>query len=192
MLHKSLLRAAALSTALVLGGCTVYSLQPSGRQVFDDTYAVNTPISWSMARQGKTTYWTQDGLPLQTLRFVGGIEEGETLFEGARVQLENAPPTFDPIMSPLEIKDFLVASARASGTKRLEVTRFAPYRLDGRDAFRSDYSFTNTDGLIRKGFAVFFVQEEKLYVILYEGSALHYFGKAKDDAEQVISSLTFL
>lgn len=192
MQQKTFLPTLAIVAALVLGGCTVYSLQPSGKQAFDDTYTVSTGVAWSKVTQGKTTFWTQDGLGLQTLRFVGGIEDGDTLFEGMRVATESEPPQFDPAMSPLEIKDFLVASARAGGATRIEVTNFVPQKIDGRDAFRGDYAFTDKDGLIRKGFAVFFVHDRKLYAIVYEGSALHYYSKAKDDAERVISSLTFL
>ena len=61
-----------------LHGCQSYSLISAGSHDLGP-YAVETPIEWNRS-PGAVPSWTVDGLALQSLVFVSGIDDGDRLF----------------------------------------------------------------------------------------------------------------
>jgi len=185
-------RIAALLAVFLCAGCTIYSLVNPGRVEIGNTFAVHPDFSWSKFEFGKNETWTVDGMGLQSIQFTKGIKDGDTLYEPRFVKETSPMPEFDKNMSPIEIKDFIIATSTAVGALNIVETNFQPIKLASIDAFRAEFSYTMEDGLDRQGFAIGFVREEKLYVIMYSGAKLHYYGKHKDDVERMLNTIEVL
>jgi hypothetical protein len=68
------------------------------RTTIGDLYTVEPQVQWSAIERGKIVSWTVDGLPLETVRFVRGLDDGEPLFPDQRPDAK--PPTFGTRMTP--------------------------------------------------------------------------------------------
>ena len=178
-----------LAFALMLAGCTYYSLVPRGKTEIGGTYFVNSGILWSKATEGKSEIWTVDGPGLQELRFVNGLTDGDKLFPKEK---QGKMPEFKSDMSFLEIMEFIETSATAVGVVGISSRDFRPYKFGSLDGFRAEFSFTTEDGLLRDGFVVGTKKDKKLYLILYSGARLHYYPKHKGDVESIVQSIKML
>ncbi|NQV85244.1 MAG: hypothetical protein HQ494_15640 [Rhodospirillales bacterium] len=150
---------------------------------------MNSEILWSKIKEGHTEIWTVDGPALQKITFINGLDDGDTLFT---VQTQGKPPKYKKNMSFLEIIEFIETSATASGVVGMNSRNFRPYKFGTLDGFRTEFSFTLEDGLLREGFGVGAKKDEKLYLIFYSGAKLHYFPKHKDDVETILRSIKIL
>ncbi|MFQ5763750.1 MAG: hypothetical protein ACE5GT_02375 [Rhodospirillales bacterium] len=175
-----------LVAASIIAGCTYYSLVPPGTREIAGTYSVKSEIPWSKATEGKTDLWTVDGMGLQELRFVNGLADGDRLFSGEKF---GEQPEYKENMTFLEIKELIETSAAVVGAVGVKTRDFRPHKFGNLEGFRAEFSFTTEDGLLRDGFVVGTKKDNKLYLIMYSGSRLHYFPKHKDDAEYIVRSI---
>jgi hypothetical protein len=183
-------RIIAVILATILSGCAGYVLVQPGPVEVASTIVLQPTQKWSRLGSGKRQTWTADGIGLQMFQIMAGLEEGDTLFNPAWAG--KSPPKFSKSMSILEIKDFIANSMAASGAKKFTVIEFEPAKIDGKNAVRTDYTFTLEDGLLRQGFAFGIIHEKKLSVLMYHGANIHYFGKHKDNVEDMLRTIKIL
>src|SRR5215510_11428642 len=67
----------ALALALAGAGCAPYQLVEPTRTAIGDLYTVEPQVPWSAVDRGKVVSWTVDGFPLEAVRFVKGLADGE-------------------------------------------------------------------------------------------------------------------
>jgi hypothetical protein len=100
-------------------------------------------------------------------------------------------PRFSESMSALEVVDFFRASLAALEVSDFQPSDFRPAAFGDKPGFRFEFTYLSKDGLAVQGFAAGAIAEKRLYLIVYSGAREHYFPKHRDDAEQIVSSVTF-
>ncbi|MGE0746626.1 MAG: hypothetical protein AB7K86_15325 [Rhodospirillales bacterium] len=180
--------AAALSAALALAAaaCDRYTLVENGPVTMDSVYTVEPQIAWNRRSDGNTVTWTVDGPALEEVRFINGLEDGDRLFEGADAK---KLPTFGAKMTPIEVQEFFEQSFIRAGVLDMKARGLRPAPFGNADGFRFEFAYSLEDGLEREGIATGMLRGEKLYLIVYSGTRLHFFGKYKAVAERVIASV---
>lgn len=181
---------AALVLVTVVTGCATHSftlIQP-GRTVVGDLYTVDSQIPWSAARAGKMELWTVDGPSLQSLRFVNGLADGETLFDGKRKDNKKIP-TFRKNMTSSEIMELVADSVALQGLERVESAALRPYKFGNTQGFRFELSYVSSKSLEGQGAVVGAVVQERLYLIVYLGTRAYYYPKYKDHVERIVESI---
>ena len=176
---------------LVLAACTHYSLVKPEQVTMGDTYTVTPTLSWNKATEGNTVIWTADGQMLQEIRFVNGLDDGDQLFELRDFEKQEKLPRFKVGMTPLEVREFIEASIAHAGIVETKYSEFRPFKFGPADGFRFEFTLNTKDGLIKDGFVVGTIRNEKLYLIIYHGAKLHYFPKYKDNVEALIRTIKF-
>jgi hypothetical protein len=191
---------------LLVIGCTHYALVKPERQPIGNLYTVETEISWSKSSEGHIEVWTVDGPLLEALRFVNGIEDGETLL---KVDSERSKlPRFRVHMTPSDVLEFFVASIKAMGggfeaeqlalgrvtntaiitaginAGTIEATNLRPSRFGSLSGFRFD-----KEGLEREGMVLGTIHKEKLYLIVYAGARQYYYPMYREEVERLFSSI---
>jgi hypothetical protein len=136
--------------------------------------------------------WTIDGEDLNTITFYTGLKEKEKMF----TQGSSAPnqlPRFNAKMQPQELAEFVESSYRiATGSTQFTVTNLQPFTFAGQPGFQMDVDFVGqADELKRKGRIAGAVREGKLYLIVYQAAALHFFDQYLAEADAVIASARF-
>jgi hypothetical protein len=183
--HAARAAAAAAALAVGLGGCAAYTLVEPRRVRIAETYSVEPQIAWSAVASGKIEAWTVDGFFLQAVRFYRGIEDGEPLVPGGPD--EPRRPRFRAAMAPTEIVELFVDTF--SRAARIEVRDLRPAPFGTAPGFRFEGSWVTARGLEREITAAGAVLHGRLHLIVYEGAALHHFGKHRDDVERLIRSV---
>ncbi|MCZ6849398.1 MAG: hypothetical protein O7F75_11185 [Alphaproteobacteria bacterium] len=176
-------------SALLVTACAQYSLVKPVKVLIGDAYSVDAQIAWNKKTEGKTEIWTVDGPLLQELRFIKGIEDGDTLLEG---RVGNKLPTFKSKMTAIEIKELFEASLAQIGLARLKTLNLRPNGFGKASGFRFEFTYVLNNGLEKQGFAIGAVMNDKLYMIIYSGTRLHYYPKHKDDVERLVRSIRML
>ncbi len=178
-----------IAAAALIAACAQYTLVKPERVSIGGAYTVESQIFWSKVTKGKTEIWTVDGPLLQELRFVKGLEEGGKLFRGK--DRDKMPP-FNSKMTAIEIKEFFEASLAFVNVPQVKTANLRPENFGNVPGFRFEFTFATQDGLEKQGFVVGAVKDEKLYLIVYNGARLHYYGKHKEDVERLIHSIRLL
>jgi len=184
-----IVRLLAFLAIIIFSGCAHYSLIEPKTYVIADIYSIEPQIAWSSSVRGKFENWTVDGPSLQTILFVKGLEDEETLFE---VQGDKELPKFKPYMRANEIMEFIVDSLSSIGMGQVKATNLRPVKFGNARGSRFEFTFLTKDGLEMEGIAVGVVLHERLYLIIYEGARQYYFQKHKLDVEKIIESVNLL
>jgi hypothetical protein len=64
--------------------------------------------------------------------------------------------------------------------------------VGGEDGFRFDFSYVSEEGLNYNGIAAGAVRDDKLYLVMYIGTTLHYFEKYIEEVDYILKSIEFL
>ena len=171
---------------MVLAGCIQFSLVEPTRTMIGDLYSVEPQIQWNSNKNGKYEVWTVDGLGLQRLQFINGIEDKETIFEGKK---EYEKLIFKKSMTASEVMDLYVANLTADGARKVVTQNLKPNQFGNHSGFRFDLNFVNKEGLEWNGTVVGAVINGKLYLISYAGARAHYFTKYKPEVERIFQSI---
>jgi len=167
-----------------LSGCAAYTLvEPKSVSMAD--FVVDSQIRWSSITNGQWELWTVDGPGLQSLQFLKGLPHNDPLFSRG----DDKRPRFRKDMTPTELVEFVADSLVAMGAQQMAASNLRPTKLADIDGFRFDLAFATKDGLDKRGFVVGFIKKEKLYLVLYQGTADHYYGKHLADVERVVQSI---
>ncbi len=175
--------------ALLVAACARYSLVKPVKVLIGDVYSVDAQIAWNKKTEGKAEIWTVDGPLLQELRFIKGIEDGDALFRGG---FGKKFPPFKSKMTAIEIKELFEASLAQIGLARLKTLNLRPNDFGKVAGFRFEFTYVLKNGLEKQGFALGAVIDEKLHMIIYSGTRLHYYPKHKDEVERLIRSIRML
>ena len=178
--------ASAFLLVIALAGCAKYSLIQPSRTPVADLYTVEPQIPWSSSSSGKTVSWTVDGPPLQELRFISGLEDGEAPLRG---EDKEKSPKFRKAMTPSEVLELVVDGLVGEGSQKLAARNLKPAKFGMHPGFRFEFSFVTASGLDKEGFVVGAIIQDKLYLILYTGARAHYFPKHKEHVERIIESI---
>ena len=205
-MKKSLLIAPLV--ALTLTGCaggagggafgsTIFRLvEAREHRVGDNDMAVTPTMRWNKLNQRLLTFrdvrdvedWTLNGPYLDSVTFVTGLKEGETLVYQRDRDLRQVPE-FDPQMTSIEIASMLESAYRVrGGAVQFEQTGLVPRQFLGQSGFQMDFDYLGGNELWHRGRAVGAVVEGALFLIMLDGARQHYFDAALPDFEAMAKS----
>ena len=166
---------------------SAYTLVEPGPRTLLGAYTIQSQVAWSSWRpfgRGQPETWTIDGVALQWLRFFEGTEEGQSLLGSGTA--EDRRPRFHASMARAELPEFIADSLFGS-LFRIRTVR--PVRFGTAPGVRFEVSYAAADGVKREALVTGAVVEGRLYVIVYGGTALHHFGKHRDEVERMMDSI---
>jgi hypothetical protein len=177
-----------LALAALAGGCATatkgYTLIEPRATAIGEAYVVEPRLRWSSVSTGKVETWTIDGFALQRLAFFKGIEDGEPMTAPAKA--DDKRPRFRAALTPSEIAELVVESLYGG---RLTPKDLRPAPFGGVPGFRFELAYHTREGVSRQALVAGAVLNNRLHVIVYDGTALHHFGKYREEAERVIASI---
>lgn len=195
MKHPVMRLAAVLSLAVLAGGCAGFTLAEGGKRVeIGDELSVRPGMDWNRIElRGKYEYWTLDGLGLQNILFVKGVEDGESIIYRRRTGdgEKNAFPVYRKGMTLIEIRELLESTWARRGYHRLRVTRFGPSPFGDRPGFEIAFTFDTKDGLEMRGLAAGAIVEDRLYMAIYSGTRIHFFDRGEKGFREIVRSFRF-
>jgi hypothetical protein len=187
--HLSLL----IVCSLLLVGCDAagYRLVEPGRvSVAKGALTVRPSSAWNRlagAPAGEEM-WTLNGPLIDSITFIVGVRDGSAIVR-QKATADRQVPVFHADMSP----DDLVTMVESYYRIRLEArvfktTRVAPRTFLGSPGMQLDYEYTEEDEVRRRGCAVAGVHDGRLYLLMLNGTALHYFDAALPEFQTIVSS----
>jgi hypothetical protein len=183
--------------AAVLAGCASgYTLVPAAvpAKVAAASFTVTPSAAWNKAPRGvdQPKYeevWTADGPLLNSVTFYGGVPEGKALIK-QRKKAEQQAPLFKASMLPQEVAEFVESTYRVtSGSTAFTVSSLRPATFAGAQGFAMDFDYVlQSDEVKRRGRAIGAIKDKKLYMMIYEGTATHYFDLYASEFDKVAAS----
>lgn len=177
----------------IVAGCAHYSLVESGNRVdVGQGLWVESDVAWSRAKYRGAVTWTVDGPGLQQLFFFPGVDDGNPLLKPVAGNDSKAMPAYRVGMTFLEVMDLLEATMARENVHKFEKQNMHPVTFGGEDGFRFDFSYVSEAGLDYQGTATGAVKNNKLYLVVYVGTILHYYEKYSAEVDRIIKSIEFL
>jgi hypothetical protein len=192
-------RIAALLLALALTACTTVA-RMEGDQLVNDRLLVHVASAWNKVSDPweVTPYdtWTQEGIPLDHLRFWGGLHPGQPLMVKlamfSRAEDAKAPrvPSFRQGLTPeklVSLFEELYATAGTVTTTKMEPTVFA-----GEQGVRFEFDLVRRrDDLAMRGVGWVAVRPdpvygEELYAATFVAPRLAFYARLLPRAEEVV------
>lgn len=193
-----LLRVILISVAASwLAGCVHYSLvRPAPTKVAAGTLEVRPTYAWNRAPRLATEIkqeeiWTQNGLVLDAIGFIGGLKDGEAIAK-QHDHTDQQVPVFRSSMTPADLVSMVESYYRIRGVSVFETVGVRPVKFVGEDGVQFDYEFIANDELRRRGRAVMAISQGKLYVMSLNAAAVHYFDAALPEFEALVASARVL
>jgi len=180
---------------LLLGGCITFYAVPPG-EVKVSQLALNTTTTWNQAPASWTRFsrsdsktWTRNGILLDRIMIIPGLEEGQALFR--QVSEAEALPVFNAGMLPNEIAEFTESSINKlfgeSGSV-VETSGLRPQRFGNDRGVLFDLKVNLSDGPDYQGVAGAMIVDKKLYLVIYVAAVPYYYDASLDDAMAIIES----
>ena len=182
-----------LVVVLLLAACAS-TVRIGGEQVIRERLSVTVDDAWNMVKipGGEQPYdaWTQEGLPLDHLRFWVKITDGRALMN----PLPKAPgaaeaprvPTFKSGMQPEQLVKFFETLYAADGSL-VTISKVEPAVFAGVKGVRFEFSvISKTTEVQNKGVGWVVVQDGAMYASTFVAPRLHFFDKHFPRAEAVI------
>jgi hypothetical protein len=131
--------------------------------------------------------WTKNGPLLDSITFLGGVEDGAELAKYTRTE-ERRIPVFRSNMTPPDFVSMVESNYRIrGGVSVFNMTNMQPVEFLGTTGIQMDYDYIGADDVKRKGRAVMSVLDDKLYMMSLDGTALHYFDTALPEFESMVA-----
>lgn len=187
--------------SVLLAGCAAYTLVPPGRTTVGQGLSVEATSAWTrVAGEDSPIVWTHDGVFLDSLWFMLGVGDGQTLIRGSALSRDaeedtkkGAMPVFRKDMSPTEIMELFDATmVRALNTSLAGASNLQPTTFAGLPGFRFEYRFTRQDRVERMGIATGALRDGRLYLIFHFGSAIYHFERDRAEGEAIVASARFI
>jgi hypothetical protein len=197
------------AAGLALSGCSSiggegfgyggYSLvRARSVSVGDGSMAVTPPREWNRVSTvwaiddiRAVEDWTLNGPYLDSLSFVTGLKGGRYIIRQNKRDAQQVPKFRSDMTAP-EITAMLESFYRVkAGSVDLRTTSLKPRTLMNYPGFQWDYDHLDQDEVWRRGRAVGAVIDGRLYLILLDGTRMHYFDAAVPDFEAVVNSARF-
>jgi hypothetical protein len=184
---------ALITVGFILAGCGKYQLVESGhRATVGECFRVDPEIPWSMTKEAGIVIWTVDGHDLEQLLFFPGIKDGAPLIDREKTAGSPPMPTYKDSMTLLEVVDLLEATMARLNYHQFEKQDLRPATIGGLDGFRVDFSFVSKQGLEYRGVAAGVKKNHKLYLVMYMGTTLHYYGRYEAIVDRIITGMEIL
>jgi hypothetical protein len=190
-------RLAVVLLAMLVGVAACESAVGPGRTHIGESFTVEPQIRWtSLPWAGEGALWTVDGTSLHALRLLNDVADGDTLLRGDIVAggpvgvktPKDKQPRFHATMTPSEIMDVVVDTWVLMGASQIEASGLRYFRFGNRDGFRFDLAFVWPDGVEARALVSGTVVRRRLYLIVYEGTRLHYFDKYRSTVDLLVDS----
>ena len=181
---------------LGLGGYQL--VRPRSTVVGDGSMVVNPPREWNRVSTvwaiddiRAVEDWTLNGPYLDSISFVTGLKNGRYIIRQNKRDSQLVPK-FESDMTAPEIAAMLESFYRVkAGTIDLKTTSLQPRQLMGYPGFQWDFDHLDQDEVWRRGRVVGAVIGGRLYLVLLDGTRMHYFADALPDFEAVVNSARF-
>jgi hypothetical protein len=192
---KNFIQAAIVSVcAAWLCGCVPsYSLiKPAPTKVAARAFEVKPTYAWNRAPRAPSDIkqeenWTQNGLALDRIGFIGGLQDGASIVKHDKKAAQRVP-AFRSSMGPQDLVSMIESYYRIRGVSIFETISIKPVKFVGESGVQFDYQFVASDEVKRCGRAVMAISAGKLYVMNLSAAAVHYFDKALPEFETLTAS----
>lgn len=194
-------RLVALLPVLLLAACASMSSM-QGEQVVNERLAVDVPRAWNKVTdrfvQDPYETWTQEGLPLDHLRFWGGVRPGQPLmikpamFSRQPDAKEPRVPTFRQGLTPEKLVNLFEELYATAGT--VTITKMDPAVFAGQKGVRFEFTLARRrDDLGMQGVGWVAVRPdptygEELYAATFVAPRLSFFPRLLPMAEEVVKT----
>lgn len=194
-------RLVLLLLALALAACTTIS-KMEGEQVVNDRLAVQVSSAWNQVRDpwevDPYDTWTQEGIPLDHLRFWGGVRPGQPLmtkpavFSRAADAKERRVPTFRPGLTPEQLVTLFEELYATAGP--VTITRVEPTVFAGHKGVRFEFTLARrSDDLNLQGVGWVSVRPdpvwgEELFAATFVAPRLSFYQRLLPMAEAVVKT----
>ena len=194
-------RTAALLLAAVLAGCSSMA-RMEGEQVVNERLAVQVPSAWNKVVDRWVTdpydTWTQEGIPLDHLRFWGAVRPGQPLmvkpamYSTAPDAKEPRVPTFRMGMTPEKLVNLFEELYATAGT--VNITRMEPALFAGQKGVRFEFTLARRrDDVAMQGVGWVAVRPdpaygEELYAATFVAPKLAFYPRLLPMAEEVVKT----
>lgn len=168
-------------------------VQPREREVAR-TMRVTPTMRWNRTPRsvydvGREENWTQHGLPLDNLTFIGGLENGRPLVRWQRRSDIRQVPNFRADMTPPELASMIESYYRIrAGSLTFTMTGLQPRTFLGQPGFQFDYEHLGGNELTRQGRVVGTIIGQRLYMVLFDAPKSHFFPAILPEVERIIES----
>lgn len=192
---------AILLLALALAACTSIS-RMDGEQVINDRLVVQVPGAWNKVSDpwqvDPYDTWTREGIPLDNLRFWGGLHPGQTLvsrdvgYSRAADAKDKRTPTFRAGLSTENLVALFEEVYAHAGT--VTITKVEPAVFAGRKGVRFDFTLARrSDDLDMLGTVWIAVRPdpqwgEELYAASFVAPRLSFYHRLLPMAEDVVKT----
>lgn len=184
----------SLLLAVLLAACTTI-VKVEGQQVVNERLAVEVPAAWNRVqspwKDEPYETWTQEGMPLDHLRFWAGVRSGQalmakpTVFFLGRGEKEARVPTFKAGMSPEKLVSLFEELYATAGSVRL--TRVEPAQFAGEKGIRFEFTLARrSDDLVLHGVGWLAVHQDALYAATFLAPRAAFFPRLLPMAEAVV------
>lgn len=185
------------TSLIILGGCApTYTLVTATPAVVArNTIRVSPTSAWNKAPKTPLDVaweenWTQNGLRLDAITFIGGLPDGQAIARQRRKD-DKQVPVFHATMTPPDIVSMIEGYYRLRGGATVfETAAVVPATFLGKPGLAFDYSFVGQDQVKRLGRSIVAIDGGKLYMMSLEGAALHYFAAARPEFDAMAISAT--
>ena len=190
-----------LLLALLLTACANVS-RMQGDQVVNERLVVHVTQAWNKMRDpwivDPYDTWTQEGLPLDHLRFWGGVRPGQplmtklALFSREPDSREPRVPTFRPGLTPEKLVRLFEELYATTGV--VTVTRVEPTVFAGQKGVRFEFTLARRrDDLTMQGVGWVAVRPdetwgEELYAATFVAPKLSFYQRLLPLAEEVVKT----
>ena len=179
-------------------GCvsTQYSQVALGEVSLTPLVITTTDSSWNRAPGALTGFlpkggqmWTRDGLLLDRLIILPGINNGGTLFISNNDSI--VYPDYRTGMLPNEIVELTIGSLTVFfGQQALvESSRLRPTRIGQQSAAMFDFRVNSSEGPTLQGRALAFAVKGQLQLMIYMATEIHYYERNWAVAESLFGSV---
>lgn len=191
----------ALILAAVLAGCASVA-KVEGDQVVNGRLAIHVSDAWNKVEDpwegDPYDTWTREGLPLDHLRFWGGVREGQALMTKPMTYLRNADqrerrvPTFRAGLPPEKLVSLFEELYSNAGA--VTVTKMDPATFVGRKAVRFEFVVNRrSDDMTLRGVGWVTVrrdpvQGDELYAATFVAPRLSFYERLLPSAEAVVAT----
>ena len=189
-----------ISFLLILISCEgdkTYILVEPGKVEIENIYSVSTNKKWSQFQDKgyKFLFWTVDGYTLERIVFFKPLEDGRSLFDhDSLFTKENKKrPIFNSKMNKFEMKEFFEDCILWTREfTNFETVNIENYKINDVEGISFDIKAQNELGLNYKGFAIVGIKNKKFYSVYFIATEMEFYGKYKEEAKKIISSIKIL
>jgi hypothetical protein len=178
-------------TALVLASCAQWTAVGPGRTpVAGGKISVEPSIAWNkrnlFGQNDGVEIWTQHGPVLDELCFYAAVAPGQPIFGGPK---KDENPKFQKGMTAVDVMDLYMASLeKVASARAIQPRGLSPARFAGSDGFRFQIGYALKDDVDRELTAIGTIRDDKLYLIVWEGTRLYHYQRNLAEFEKIAAS----